>query len=308
MKRMLTSLAALLMALLLCAPALAETAASTGVQRSPYLDAAFVMLEKDNIFLQRYNEMTGAGLEAYFELGVPYFFGGKYAHYDAGGPRQLSRRPDYFKRECWEDAGYYVKGKQYLYGFDCSGYVDWIVVQSGLKSLPSLQQMITTHRFIKTHHVFNHRVGGGKELPPYDQQHLSLQVGDMLAAKRMGGRHVLMYIGTLRDYGFTAEEEPLLAPYLDYPLAIHCGANFVYTERTKAYLASQAGNAYYRDVLPSDGGVTVSILGVPRGEAPCRGVFNDVTFEWFELACGYKLTLWDLSTATSFCWYRPAGL
>jgi hypothetical protein len=168
--------------------------------------------------------------------------------------------------------------------------------------------MITTHRFIQTNHVFNHRVGGGKELPPYDQQHLSLRVGDMLAAKRMGSRHVLMYIGTLRDYGFTAEDGPLLAPWLDYPLAIHCGANFVYTERFTAYLAGKTGDPYYKDVLPPDGGVTVSILGVARGSAPCSGVYNGSTFEWFELPGGYKLTTWDLSSATSFCWWRPEGL
>ena len=75
-----------------------------------------------------------------------------------------------------------------------------------------------------------------------------------------------------------------------------------------AYLAGKTGDPYYKDVLPPDGGVTVSILGVARGSAPCSGVYNGSTFEWFELPGGYKLTTWDLSSATSFCWWRPEGL
>ena len=48
------------------------------VERSPFLDAAFRCLEKDNIFQRRYNEITGAQVESIFDLGIPYYFGGKY--------------------------------------------------------------------------------------------------------------------------------------------------------------------------------------------------------------------------------------
>ena len=54
------------------------TAAAAEVEASPVLDAAFSMLEAGNPFLTRYNELTGSGVEAVFELGAPYFFGGKH--------------------------------------------------------------------------------------------------------------------------------------------------------------------------------------------------------------------------------------
>ena len=45
-----------LLFILLCLTA----AASAEVQRHPLLDSAFKLLEKDNIFQRRYNELTGA--------------------------------------------------------------------------------------------------------------------------------------------------------------------------------------------------------------------------------------------------------
>ena len=36
------------------------------VERAPVLDAAFSLLEEDNIFLLRYNALTGAEIEARF--------------------------------------------------------------------------------------------------------------------------------------------------------------------------------------------------------------------------------------------------
>ena len=48
------------------------------VERSPFLDAAFSCLEKAKSSQRRYNEITGAEVESIFDLGIPYYFGGKY--------------------------------------------------------------------------------------------------------------------------------------------------------------------------------------------------------------------------------------
>lgn len=65
----------LLMILFLLGTAI--SCAQAEVQRNPILDTAFSCLEKDNIFLRRYNELTGADVQPLFEAGIPYFFGGQ---------------------------------------------------------------------------------------------------------------------------------------------------------------------------------------------------------------------------------------
>lgn len=63
----------LLLALVMTAmPAQAE------VERFPFQDAAFNCLEKAKSSQRRYNEITGDEVESIFELGIPYYFGGKY--------------------------------------------------------------------------------------------------------------------------------------------------------------------------------------------------------------------------------------
>ena len=42
------------------------------VKRSAFLDHAFSALEKGNIFIERYNALTGADVEALFELGIQF--------------------------------------------------------------------------------------------------------------------------------------------------------------------------------------------------------------------------------------------
>lgn len=64
--------------LLLLALVMTAMPAQAEVERSPFLDAAFSCLEKDNIFQRRYNEITGAEVESIFDLGIPYYLGGKY--------------------------------------------------------------------------------------------------------------------------------------------------------------------------------------------------------------------------------------
>lgn len=280
----------LAMVLLLCAlPAQAE------VERSPFLDAAFRGLEKDNIFLRRYNEITGAEVEALFDLGIPYFFGGKDAD------MLVAHYPDYFKRECWETTKFYRKNQYYCFGFDCSGYTQWIYAQAGMPPHDKLDQMILNWEYQRNgSHIYNHR--DAFKMPPYDQLKDTLQVGDLLVAKK-GARHIMMYIGTLADYRFTAEEVPQLAQYLDYPLVIHCGSSPVYGARFQEYIDN--GDEYYANCNTTNGGVQVSILGIPLKEAPIQEHVQIDDFSYFLIDNGtYPLTIWDLPSATSFCWFR----
>lgn len=165
----------------------------------------------------------------------------------------------------------------------------------------------------KTNHVFS---GGSravklkeKPMPPYEQLKDFLQIGDLLVAKH-SARHIMMYMGTMRDYGFTAEEVPELADYLDYPLVIHCGPNPFYGERFQKFINE---NEEYKNCLTTNGGVMVSLIGVPAQAAPyhLKKVQNvkDNDFDYFLIDNdNYMLTIWDLPGATSFAWYRVNGI
>ena len=265
------------------------------VERSPLLDAAFSLIEKDNIFLRRYNEITGADVEVLFELGVPYMFGGK------GDDLFLSQYPKFAKRKCWETTKFYRKDQVYIYGLDCSGYTQWIYAQCGKPAHDSLSNMILKYEYERNgSHLYNHRPG--HEMPPFNELKDHLIVGDLLVAKN-GARHIMMYIGTLADYGFTAEEVPDLAPYLDYPLVIHCGPSPFYGERYEKFI--QENSADYGNCKTTNGGVEVSILGIPMNQAPYQEHVQITDYSYFLVDDGnYMLTIWDLLSATSFCWFR----
>ncbi|MGN0794376.1 MAG: NlpC/P60 family protein [Aristaeellaceae bacterium] len=304
---MLKRIIALILALmsLTTLSALAEEP-SGGVEKSPLLDAALSMLEEGNVFLERYNELTGSDVAARFELGMPYFFGGKHDYKLNGKQLIFSREPLYAKRVCWEQTRFYDKGKEYLYGFDCSGFTQWVFSEVGWAEHPPLDQMILNYgKYGNKNHVYSHRKG--KEMPPYDQLASTLKVGDLLVGKNRA-RHVMMFIGTLRDFGFTEEELPELAAYLDYALVIHCGPNLMYGERMQRFLDAHADDSYYKGVLVPDGGVAVSIIGVPFEDAPNHAHEGITDFAWFDMPDGYKLTIWDLPACTSFCWFRANGI
>ena len=226
MKKLTALLVLMLTMVLSILPAQAE------VERSKLLDAAFSMLEEGNDFVRRYNEMTGAEVTATFVDGCPYFFGGK-ADDETTLTRLFSRAPLYSKREIWEQTRFYDKGSYYLYGLDCSGFTQWVYAEAGLPKHDSLSNMILQYGKYGKNHVYSHRKGKG--MPSYDKLAENLQVGDLLVAKKRA-RHIMMFIGTLRDFGYTEEELPELAPYLDYALVIHCGPNFAYTDRIQAFL------------------------------------------------------------------------
>lgn len=308
--RLMKSLLALLVAVmtLFSIPAIAEgeEASVKLVQQDPLLDAAFSMLERTNPILKAYNDITGANVAVHFEYGLPYFFGGTYDYTINGKQHLFSREPEYAKRSCWEQTKFYDKNKVYLYGLDCSGYTRWIFNEVGWPRHDKLSAMINEYgKYGNKNHVYSHRKG--KEMPPYDELAATLQLGDLLVAKE-GARHVMMFIGTLREYGFTAETAPELADYLDYTLVIHSGPNPDYGARMQKYLDEHADDPYYSNVNIPNGGVNVSIIGVPVEDAPHQIEDSNVLYHYFELPDGYKITIWDLEAATSFCWFRINGI
>ncbi len=277
---------------------MAASCAQAEVERNPILDTAFSCLEKDNIFLRRYNELTGADVQPLFEAGIPYFFGGQ------DTKKLFASYPHYAQRDCLESAGHYIKGEKYLFGFDCSGFCRYVYAENDLGDIDTLSNMILHHRYYPKEmggdgsHLYNHRTG----MPPYEELAKELQVGDLLVGK-FRARHILMFIGTLRDYGFTEEElGEALAPYIDYPLAIHCGPNPQYEERIQQVID---GNSRYRKCTTTDGGVAVSIIGVPLDKTTHQVPDGNTTLGYFLIDNdSYWLTSWDVGTCTSYCWFR----
>ena len=275
------------------------TAAEAELTRSPLLDAAFRMLEKDNIFQRRYNELTGAEVTSLFDDGLPYFFGGR--------PTKLlmSRYPEYAKRDCWESTDYYKAKKVYVYGLDCMGYMTWIWKQCKLPKLPSMGDILNDRRYRK----YDLYCGGWNwkfpELPLPAPETLkdTLRVGDLLIMRNKY-RHIMLYIGTLRDYGFTAEEVPELRDYLDYPLVVHCAAHPQYGVRIARNIAAHPEHLW--NCLTTDGGVCVSLLYVPGEAAPHHERVQVTDFDYFLIDGGrYALTIRPTDDPRAFCWHRP---
>ena len=125
--------------------------------------------------------------------------------------------------------------------------------------------------------------------------------GDILVI-RHPGTHVMMYIGTLRSYGYTEKQLPSLAAYLDHPLMIHCGGNprgvenFTRIIRTTADRRTAAAN-------PPDGGVALALLGVPAQAADYMETACGIDYPCFDVE-GCCVTAFDFSTVSWYVWYR----
>ena len=291
--RLLKALGPLL--ILLCLTA----AASAEVQRHPLLDSAFKLLEKDNIFQRRYNELTGAQVTSLFDTGMPYLYGG------APDKRLMSRYPEFAKRKAWETTDYYRKDRVYVYGLDCFGFSNWVRKDAGLPKLPTAAEILN---------YWDKRdqdlwTGGWnwpfdpKPLPAPEKMHEELQIGDVLIM-RAKHRHIMLYIGTLRDYGFTSEEVPELADYLDYPLGIHCSAHPRYSAVFEIYIEEHP--EYFFNCETTDGGVNVSILYVPPEAAPYHEHIQVTDFDYFLIDEGrYQMTIRPTEDLRAFTWWRP---
>lgn len=271
MKRM---IAILLCLCLLCG---VVNAAAT-VERSLELNAAFSMLEEGNPFLERYNEITGASVQAQYPLGVPYFFGGR----DEDRLLTVCYATDFSKN--------FTAGNQYLYGFDCYGFANWINFESGKPRLDTLEQMLTNRGLYRENQLDIQYI-------PFDSLYQTLEVGDFLVASA-GGRHIMMYIGTLADFGYTAEDAPELKDYLTYPLLVHCGLCPPYAARYQAYIDANGLRCH-----TTDGGVAVTIVGIPVEDVPHSLYADHYDHYYFDLN-GYFLRVYDLYNASAYVWFR----
>jgi len=287
-----------LLSLLLCILLLTTgTTAQALVQRHPLLDEAFRLLEKDNIFQRRYNEYTGANIESLFELGIPYFFGGS-------GMWLTESWPNYRQFSPWQNSVDYKMDSVYLMGLDCSGFTAYIFERVGFAPHGSLSNIMTKAEY-RPRQLFSHRKG---EEVPADPGRLkyTLRVGDLLVVAHPTW-HVMMYIGTLEDYGFTAEDLPDAAEYLNYPLVIHSSGNPHLREVFNNLIMERED--LYGGCLPPSGGVAVSILGVPVESVEKLGNVNAMHYFGFELDDGrYPLYLWTPKQPEYYCWYRAPEL
>ena len=266
------------------------------LEQSPFLDHALSALEKDNIFILRYNALTGSEVEALFEMGIPYLFGGTYKNGVFG------QWPKYSKRVAFQTSQFFVEGELYVNGFDCVGFTRWVYSKCHLPEHDSLSNLALNWGDHANEYVYSQRAG--QEMPPWREVSPSLQVGDLFVTRHEGGtyRHVMMYIGTLRDFGSTSDEVPDLADYLDYPLVIHCGTHPQYGERFQQFIDSNPEE--YGHCHTTDGGVQVSILGVPLEECPCHAHVQNTDFSWFTLPDGSIMTALEVFDLSSYCWYR----
>ena len=272
-------------------------AAAAELSASPYIEAGFELLEEGNPFVRRYAEITGREVKALFPLGVPYFFGGR------SGWGLWEHYPDYTLWKCMQGSDYYRVDQFYIYGLDCTGFTQHINVKCGRKRHDSLSNMLEKWDYQRECHLYNKE----KPMPAYAALKDTLIPGDFLVLRHTGAhyRHIAMYIGTLRDFGYTAEEEPELAAYLDYPLVIHCGNSPVYGARFQALIDS---DERYQYATTTDGGVQISVAGVPAEQAPVHAHVQRTDYDYFIMHDGgYILTVINMDDLDAFCWFRQDG-
>ncbi len=261
------------------------------VRWDPALDAALQMLEEGNPFLERYNLITGSWLTPYLPAGICYFIGGRDMN------TILRNMPtEYVLWYAWQDSVYYRDGVMYFYGLDCVGFIRKVwtdILNPGFVSASDLLWNCE----------WRHLLGGlGHEPQDWEAWAEQLAPGDVLVTQSRHGFHMMMFLGTLRSFGYTAEEIPQLAAYLDYPLVIHCGVNAAYADRF--YALKQTGPWRYSLATVPDGGVTVSLLGADWDGAPCRVHQQLQDTAWYPLPDGTWLTVINWSQVNRWCWCR----
>ena len=294
--KMIKSIAVLIMVILI----LFAVPGQAVVKESAMLEAAFELLEEANPFVARYEQLTGRVINTLYINGVPYYFGGL-SGTKWNGYFYMSY-PDYHVITCESKSGYFQRGKMYLYGLDCTGFTRHVYKACGMEPHPPLSDILINWDQ-RQYHLFDNREGF--EAPPYQELKNTLQEGDLLIIKHENtdSRHVMMYIGTLRDYGYNTEDEPELAKWLDYPLVIHCGLSPFYGERFQQIIDENPDK--YEGCTTMDGGVAVSILGPKPEDAPVHEHVQRTDYDWFVMNDGgYVLSVVNMSDVKYYAWYR----
>ena len=248
------------------------------VQYRAIYENSLCMLEADSLFIERYDDTADSLMAASLPLGVPYYYAG-------GTEEKFLHR--FFPSTTTH---YYQDSHMYLCGLDCVGMTRLVYEKSGLERHPSIVDIL-------------HRGVGHDALKKNDPSKwpMLLQPGDLIGVQH-GTYHVLMYVGTLRQFGWKEYNAGEAEPLLDAPLAIHCGGNPFYYSRYKQYIKEQG----YRNTYPPDGGVTVSVIQQSDEDAPHS---TDTSwgkhFGWYNITDTQPLLVFRLDDCTDMAWYGP---
>ena len=242
------------------------------------LDYALCCLDQEHPVLRHYQEVTGSLVSSRWPLGVPYYFGGV-------NEEKILRR--YYPRQV---TGYYRADRKYICGLDCAGFINLALRKSGLEQV-SISEVLSAGQGALLLNRRNPRWWSTFLLP-----------GDLVAMRHGRFNHILLYLGTLRTFGWTEQTAGEALPLLDFPLVIHCGENPFYYQRYLAYIREQG----FEDTFPPDGGVTVSVVLPDAASAPHReeAPWGD-SFAWY-LADGYPLLVFSLEGCDELAWHCPA--
>ena len=170
-------------------------------------ESSLSMLEADSPFIVRYDDTADSLMAASLPLGVPYYYAG-------GTEEKFLRR--FFPSTT---TNYYQDSHMYLCGLDCVGMTHLVYEKCGLERHPSISDLL-------------HAGVGSKALKGSDPSRwpMLLKPGDLIAVKH-GTYHIMMYLGTMRQFGWKSAAAGEAAELMDAPLVIHCGGNPFYHER-----------------------------------------------------------------------------
>ena len=250
------------------------------VQYSPLYEHSLSMLEEGSLFVERYDDTADSLMAVSLPLGVPYYYAG-------GSEDKFLHRfvPS-------TTTHYYQDSHMYLCGLDCVGMSRLVYEKCGLERHPSISDILFRG------------VGHGvlSENDP-SRWYMLLQPGDLVCVKH-GTFHVMMYLGTMRMFGWTEATAGEAAGLLDEPLVIHCGGNPFYYDRYKEYIKEMR----YRNTMPPDGGVTVSVIRQTDSDAPhSRDTFWGKHFGWYNITEEQPLLVFRLEDCTDLAWYGPVN-
>ena len=265
------------------------------IRENALLEQAFSMLEAGNAIAARYAAITGRQVGNLYSAGVPYFWGGQ------DGEAMLERWPEYTTRKQWQGThDFYQKDSVYVFGLDCVGFVKTALAWAGRPLGETLNDLGSRKHCEAGDHLFCSE----KNPFPEDWRETAekLEPGDLVVLHRPG-MHVMMMIGTLRSYGYTEEQLPALAEYLDHPLMIHCGENPFAYQRFDC-LTARSEDPKVSKALGSDGGVSLCILGVPRERAETEVTCHEKSYGCFDVE-GACVTVFSFGNVRDYYVYRP---